>query len=186
MPKYKKIAIIFCAPLLIATAVVPVLAENTSLSGGNVQKAEAVKRVAEANIRLKEDKLKLCQGREAHIDNIMDRIGSRGQVRYNVITAAAERTEKFYTDKGKVLSNYDQLVAAVTAKKVAAQAAIDAAKASKTDFKCDGSDPKGAAASFKTKVQAMDSALKDYRTAVKNLIVGVKSVQGTTSSEGSH
>ncbi len=209
MRKFKKWMIVGTTPLVIMAVGVPVAAESsmtstgqttTSTTSSETQKAEAAKKLAadKAKVaadraklekdknKLKEDKLKVCQQREANIDKTMDRIASRGQQRYNEITAIAQRTEKFYTDKGKTLANYDQLVAAVNVKKVAAQAAIDDVKAAKTGFKCDGSDPKGAAASFKTKVQAMDSALKDYRMAVKNLIVGVKSVQGSTTSEGSH
>ncbi len=203
MHKLKRMIVLAGAPLLLLSAAAgPVLAETsmgstsnttTSTTSTEAQKTEAAKKLAADKARLERDKnklqtdkLKVCQAREANIDKRMDHIASQGQKRYNVITTIAERTEKFYTTKGKTLAGYDQLVAAINVKKIAAQAAIDNVKAAKVSFKCDGSDPKGAAASFKTKVKAMDSALKDYRSAVKNLIVGVKSVQGTTSSEGSH
>ncbi|MNH45908.1 hypothetical protein D3C85_1401250 [compost metagenome] len=52
------------------------------------------------------------------------------------------------------------------------------------EFKCDGEDPKGAAMGFKGHHGHVVAALKEYKTSIKNLIVGVKSAQGTMSSEG--
>src|SRR6185369_3265620 len=105
------------------------------------------------------------------------RIATRGQKQLDLFSTIAERTETFYTNKGKTLSNYDALVADVNAKKAAAQTTVDATKTAVTVFKCDGTDPKGAAASFKDALKNEIDALKAYKTAVKNLIVGVKSVQ---------
>ncbi|MEK7561920.1 MAG: hypothetical protein AAB541_03600 [Patescibacteria group bacterium] len=154
------------------------------------QKAEKLREAAKDKAeqhkeKLKEDKLKICQEREDGINSSMAAVAARGQAKLNLFTKIAERTEAFYVSKGKVLANYDNLVAAVTSKKAAAQAAVDSVGSSNATFKCDGDDPKGTAREFKTKVKSMNEALKGYRTAVKNLIVGVKSVQGTTASEGS-
>jgi hypothetical protein len=132
--------------------------------------------------KLADAKLKACQNRETAINNIMGRIADRGQKQLDLFSTIATRVETFYTDKGKTLGNYDALVADVTAKKAAAQTEVDAVKASSVTFKCDGTDPKGAAASFKDGLKAEIDALKAYKTSVKNLIVGVKSVQGSTTS----
>ena len=139
-----------------------------------------------ARTRLENAKLKACQNREKAINNIMARISDRGQKQLDLFTTIAERTEKFYTDKGKTLSNYDELTADVTAKKAEAQTVVDTVKSSSVSFTCDGEDPKGVAQTFKDNLKIEITALNAYKTAVKNLIVGVKSVQGTTSSsEGS-
>ena len=135
-----------------------------------------------AKTKLAEAKLRVCQKREKAITNVMGRIVTRGQKQLDLFSSIATRTEAFYADKGKTLSNYDTLVADVTAKKAAAQAAVDAIKANSVAFKCDGSDPKGASAVFKESLKTETTALKDYKTAVKNLIVGVKSAQGTADS----
>ncbi len=132
--------------------------------------------------KLADAKLKACQNREKAINNILSRISDRGQKQLDLFTSIATKTETFYTDKGKSLSNYDALVADVTTKKAAAQIEVDAVKADSVTFKCDGTDPKGAASSFKAALKSEIQALKDYKTSVKNLIVGVKSVQGTTAS----
>lgn len=137
---------------------------------------------AAAQTRLADAKLKACQNREEAINNIFTRLSDRGQKQLDLFSTIAERTEKFYADKGKTLTSYDALVADVAAKKAAAQTAVDAVKSSSTTFKCDGSDPKGAAAGFKENLKSEIEALQAYRTSVKNLIVGVKSVQGSTTS----
>lgn len=163
---------------------VPVLAVGPN-SHGNVRAQTAEQPTdpdPQGSTRLAEAKLRACQNREKAINNIMSRIANRGQKQLDLFTTIATRVESFYADKGKTLNNYDALVADVNAKKAAAQTEVDAVKASSVTFECDGTDPKGAVASFKDNLKAEISALKDYRTAVKNLIVGVKSVQGTTSS----
>lgn len=137
-----------------------------------------------AKNKLEETKLRICQDREDKINNHMDDIAERGQKKIDLFSTIAERVKSFYLSKGKVLSNYDELVASVETKKAAAQAAVDEVIAGSVTFDCEGDDPKGVASEFKTQVQAMNDALKEFRTAVKNLIVGVKSVQSTTVPEG--
>lgn len=153
-------------------------------------KEEAQVKLAErkeaAQTKLTEYKLKACQKREKNINNIMARQADRGTKHLAVFTKIADRTMAFYAEKGKVLSNYDDLVAEVATKKTAAEAAIESTANTSSTFKCDGTDPKGAASHFKDNHKAQNEALKAYKTAVKNLIVGVKSVQSTTvkNSEG--
>jgi hypothetical protein len=122
--------------------------------------------------RLADAKLKACQKREATITKIISRINTRAENQVGVFDKIAARTEAFYTSKGKTLSNYDALVAAVASAKAQTQTDLAAMKTA-DGFKCDGSDPKGMAASFKSSLKAETSDLKAYRTAVKNLIVGV-------------
>ena len=171
------------AATLVATTLtgVPALAVSLANEHANAQTASSTDGTA-ANTKLPAVKLKVCQIREKSIDNIMARIAERGQKQLDLFSDIATKVETFYTNKGKTLSNYDALVADVNAKKAAAQAAVDQVKADKANFKCDGTDPHGAAATFRADLKLEISTLKDYRTAVKNLIVGVKSVQGTTSS----
>ena len=152
------------------------------------QEFEAKRQAAKNNLeaakqRLEENKLKICQEHEDKINNHMDAIAERGQKKIDLFSTIADRTKTFYLSKGKVLSNYDELVAAVDAKKAAAQAAVDTVISSSVTFDCDGDDPKGTAGEFKTKVKTMNDALKEFKTAVKNLIVGVKSVQSTEGED---
>jgi hypothetical protein len=144
------------------------------------QKAADAK--ANAQTRLSDAKLKACQNRETAITNIMSRLSDRGQKQLALFSSIADKTETFYTQKGKTISTYDALVADLAAKKALAQTAVQTITSSSTAFTCDGTDPKSVAATFKDNLKAEITALNDYKTAVKNLIVGVKSVQQTTTT----
>lgn len=175
----------FAVTLPVAVAAQPVRAEEAQAAAQerkDAAQAKTADKKEAAQTRLTEAKLKVCKNREKTITNIMARIADRGEKQIDLFGKIADRTEAFYTDKGKTLSTYDALVADVAAKKADAQAAINATKATSVEFKCDGTDPKGVASSFKDQMKAQDTALKAYKTSVKNLIVGVKSIQGTTSS----
>lgn len=133
--------------------------------------------------RLTEKRLKNCQTREKAINNIMGRIATRGEKHIGVFNKIAERTQAFYVSKGLSVSNYAELVAAVNTKKAAAESAVAAVKATSVEFKCDGSDPHGAGQVFKENLRKEKAALKEYKTAVKNLIRAVKSAN-SSANEG--
>ncbi len=189
---YAKVSFITTAILLAVVTGVPATALGAINSHANAQANTATNSEtsdnqstspgSEAATRLAAAKLKVCQNREKAINNILSRIADRGKKQLDLFTTIATKTETFYTNKGKTLSNYDALVADVTAKKDMAQTAVDTIKNSSVSFKCDGTDPKGVISGFKDSLKSEIEVLKAYRTSVKNLIVGVKSVQGTTSS----
>ena len=147
------------------------------------QAAEAAReKVAEAKEELKGDRIKVCEARRSAIQTIMKNAAARGQDHINLFSSIAEKVEAFYVSKGKTLATYDQLVADVNAKKAAAQSAVDAVKNAQTQFDCNGTNPKGTIDVFKADIKAQETAMEAFRTSVHNLIAGVKSVQGTTSS----
>lgn len=143
---------------------------------------QAANRKAVAQTKLADAKLKACQNREKAINNIMSRISDRGQKQITLFGTIASETETFYTNKGKALSNYDSLLADLSAKKDAAQTAVDAVKTGSSTFTCGGDNPKGAVSGFVVSLKSEITALNNYKTSVKNLIVGVKSVQSTTAT----
>ena len=132
--------------------------------------------------KLAADKLGICQKRETEITNIMARMGDRGQKQLDLFAGIATRAKSLYVEKGKTLSNYDALVTDVNNEKIAAQPAVDAVKVATPSFKCDGDNPKATATSFKSIVKIQIDALNAYKQSVKNLIVGIKSVQSTTQT----
>ena len=173
---------ILCKHGLLSAVVVFVMAAILPVAVA-AQPASAEENRAAVQTRLADAKLRACQKRQTAITNIMMRIAHRGQKQLDLFSTIAERTETFYTNKGKTLSDYDALVADVAAKKAAAQTMVDTIKSTSTTFDCSGDDPKGFVNAFLESLKNEITALKDYKTSVKNLIVGVKSVQGTTSSE---
>lgn len=132
--------------------------------------------------KLEASKLQLCKTRETEINNILSRISDRGTKQADVFDKIATRVKSFYVTKAKPLNNYEALVAQVDATKATVQSAVQKLSYSHITFSCDGDNPRSVISTFKENLLALNSALKDYRTAIKELIVGVKSVQGTTTS----
>lgn len=132
--------------------------------------------------RLDDARLRACENRQKAIANIMARLSDRGQKQTELFTAIAERTQQFYVSTGRSVANYDALVADVAAKRTAAQAAVSAVTDTGAKFACDTEDPKATATVFRDSLRAEIDALKAYKTAVKNLIVGVRSAQGQAAS----
>ncbi len=142
----------------------------------------AKERVQAVKDRLAGRRLKACQAHQAAIQTIMTRAGTRGDNHIALFSKVTERVETFYKNKGKTLATYDQLVSDIAAKKTAAQAAVTTVKTADTQFDCSSDNPKAQISVFRAEINAEIAALKEYRTSVKNLIVGVKSVQSTSSN----
>lgn len=106
----------------------------------------------------------------------MARIADRGEKHLDVFTKISDRTQEFYVAKNLSVANYDELVANVEEKKASAEAQVELVRTTSTEFTCDGVNPTGVASLFKDDMQAQIAALKDYRTAVKDLIVGIRAV----------
>lgn len=191
-----KLSVVAVTVLVATVAGVPVMALGHANPHANAQSAtvtsttgqsahpgsQGAEHRANAHGKLVDVKLRVCENRQKAITNIMSRIADRGQRQLTLFGTIAGRVEAFYTTKGKTLSNYDALVADVNAKQAAAQTTVDTVKSDSTGFDCTGTDPKGFVSTFKDSLKSEISALKVYRTSVKNLTVGVKSVQATTTA----
>ena len=137
--------------------------------------------------KLEGNRLQFC---ENHQDEISTRLSSLSGLVANILgkfDAIATRVEEFYTTKvvptGKTVSNYDALLADIKVKKDAVNTALSNSQSDINGFSCNADNPKGQIKLFGTDMQTVHKALQDYRTSIKNLIVAVMSVVG--SSEGS-
>lgn len=139
---------------------------------------------SDGQARLDAAKLRVCQNRETAINNIMSRINTRAQNQLTLFGTIATRVEGFYTSKGKTVSNYDQLVAAIATAKTQATTDLNTLQSNST-FSCSSSDPKGMVTAFQGYLKTEITDLQNYRTAVKNLIVAVASANGETVSNSS-
>ena len=128
--------------------------------------------------------LKACQNRENAVNTIMSRIDTRAENQINLFSTIANRVENFYTKQGKTLSNYNQLVSAVNTAKDKAESDFATVKSVGT-FSCSANNPKGIVTAFQGYLKTEISDLQNFRTSVKNLIVGVASANGTTVSTSS-
>ncbi len=130
------------------------------------------------NAKLDERKLKVCQTHEKNITKRFESLTNLVTNQEEKFASIAARVENYYLTKsvpaGKTVSNYDALVADIAAKKTAVDNALATAKANASNFSCTGDDPKGLLTAFRKDMQAVKSALHDYRKSVRNLIVAVK------------
>ena len=149
---------------------------------GNSTTGVQEERRQQAQNRLTEAKLKVCQAKENAIKKRTEQLTKLATNMQEKFDAIAGRVQEYYTSKvvpsGKTVVNYDSLVADIQAKKGAVQTALTTAQNNAGAFACDGNDPKGQLTQFKDDMRAVKSALKDYRTSIKNLIVAVRSVTG--------
>lgn len=131
----------------------------------------------EVQTRLTERRLEACKKREERIGEIISKISEQGKRQLELFDKIADRTQAFYEAAGNTLDTYDELVAAVDSARSNAESAVIDVEAAGATFECDGTDPIGTAEAIKTNLRLRIESLKAYRTSVKNLIVGVKSVQ---------
>ncbi len=136
---------------------------------------------ASGKAHLAAGQLKACQNREAAITNIMTRIDTRAQNQLTLFGTIATRLETFYTTKGKTVSNYNQLLAAIASAKAQAETDFGTLQTN-SNFTCSSTDPKGMVTAFQSYLKMEISDLQNYRTAVKNLIVAVATANGVTVS----
>ena len=128
--------------------------------------------------KLDERKLKVCQTHEKNITKRLESLTNLVTNQEEKFASIAARVENHYLTKsvpaGKTVSNYDALVADIAAKKTAVDNALATAKTNASNFSCTGDDPKGLLTTFRKDMQAVKSALHDYRKSIRNLIVAVR------------
>ncbi len=147
-------------------------------------RAEEAKEQATTNkeavsLRLEAKKLEVCEKHQARITSILDNMVARGTKQYGVFDKIVTKTLAFAETKNITVD--PAMIEAVNAAKPQADAAIDATENTSSEFGCNKNDPKGTASQIKEKLKAQISALKEYKTAVKNLIVSVKSSQSSAN-----
>ena len=128
--------------------------------------------------------LKACQNRENAVNTIIARINTRTKNQLTLFGTIATRVENFYIQNGNTLSNYSQLVADINSAETVANNDL-ATMTATSSFSCTANNPKGIVTAFQGYLKTEINDLQNYRTAVKNLIVGVASVNGVTVSTSS-
>jgi predicted nucleic acid-binding Zn-ribbon protein len=142
-----------------------------------------------AEQKLTEAKLRVCQNKQNAIQQRSNQLVEMAQNMLAKFDRIASRVEQYYTNKvassGKTVSNYDTLVAEISAKKSAVQTDLDKATSSAKTFNCASDNPKEQLNQFRTDMRLVKSDLREYRIAIKNLIVAIRSVIGATESSTS-
>lgn len=118
--------------------------------------------------------LQSCQSRERNIKAIMARMADRADKRLRLFDTVSERVQGFYRQNGVIIDGYDALLAQLNAKRQAAVAANQQVKSQSATFDCSIGDPKATASAFQEEVRNANAVYKEYKTALKDLIAGVK------------
>jgi microcystin-dependent protein len=116
-----------------------------------------------------------CDSRSQMAKNTMSRISDRGQKQLDLFTTISDRTQAFYKISNKNLSGYSNLAYQAYAKRSAAVLSINILNSDSAQFSC-GNNPKESISKFQDDVNSEVNAMQAYRSAVKNLVVGVRSV----------
>jgi chromosome segregation ATPase len=128
--------------------------------------------------RLTEVKLKVCKQREAAIQNRSQRLAQRAKSIQNRFDRIVGRVDEFYVEKVVLkageIENYTRLKARIEEKRRAVAAALGVAENTAKSFACQGENPKGQLQQFRTDMAGVIKALKEYKKAVIDLLVAVK------------
>lgn len=138
------------------------------------QRLETVK--AERATKLADKRLQACEKRQERINNIFDKATERNTKHLAVIQKIEEKVKAFYVAKNLTSEGYDAAVEKADAAEATAVAAIETSETA--TFDCASTDGTNPGSAIKTAMQARHTALKEYRTAVKDLILVVKKHNG--------
>lgn len=150
-----------------------------SSTTGSSNSTDSTTATAEVKEQLQSSQLRTCQDRENVITEIMNRADTRAQNQLALFTNIATNVENFYVSKGKAVSIYGQLVAAVNADETQTSTDLATLKADST-FACNGNNPSGVVSTYRSDLTTVQTDLQNLRNAVKNLIAGVAHAEGYT------
>jgi len=138
---------------------------------------ERVKTAREAvKTKLADARLDICKKRAGTINRIATKSTEQASKHLVTFQKIEQRVKEFYVSKNLTAANYDALVATIDEKEAAAVAAI--AVAGETTFNCETTDSTEPGKVVRDLNKSKHDALKEYRLAIKNLIVAVKQATG--------
>jgi len=139
--------------------------------------------------KLESKRLEVCKTHEQKINTLNSKNTEQNKRQLATFLKVENNTKKFYANKGLSAEGYDSAVTAADAKYADAVAAIEAS--SEVNFNCETTDSTNPGSTIKEVTVVRHTALKEYKTAVKNLITIVKNAntekinqsKSTTSTE---
>lgn len=148
----------------------------------SVNKLEAAR--AAVKNRTDKERQKICEEKSADITKKLNKKIADANKHKAVFDKIFTRIKDFKEAKQLSPSNYDALVASATNAQTAAANSIAALQAFEVTVDCTQiDDATKKLAGFKEALSQTRDSLKEYKTAVKNVIVAVKTSISTTSTE---
>lgn len=184
-------SIVILSPLVVNARNVEAPATGSEVNSGSstgYQSGSESNNVVSENAtkaKLQGESLSKCQAREGAISNTMARIMDRAQKQSIVIESIQQKVEAFYAKKNMNIDNYDGLKLNIQTKKQLVTQQMNNVQTMKGSFGCGNDDPKGVADQFKTQVASQSDAISEYKKAVHDFVVAIKTALGDnkTTSE---
>jgi hypothetical protein len=116
-----------------------------------------------------------CQAREAAIKARSENLVNFSKRLITTFDKISTKVQEYYQAKKLNVPNYSALVADIALKKTAVQNALVKAQAVLVNFNCAAGNPKTSVQSFNENMKLVNTALNNYKTSVRKLIVAVRS-----------
>ena len=131
----------------------------------------------------------ICKARENIIKKRLQSFTTLAETIERNFDRLVGRVKSYYENKlapkGVTVSNYSELLANVNSKRGNVESALSDLKISANSFSCGSADPKSELNTFREKAQVLIKALKEYKTAVKDLLVAVKTASAKMDKSSS-
>jgi hypothetical protein len=172
MDMLSKFKYLLLALLGFSLTVTPAFAAAPAATKSNEVKTRAeVQTSAEVQVRA-------CQEKQQVIRTRMENLLRLSSTMTDVFDSIQSRVDEYYqvnvVKYGGSAASYEELVREMKQQRSEVETALQAAGLESNKFSCDNDNPKGSLVNFRKDMQAVKTALKDYRTSVKNFIVAVK------------
>lgn len=142
------------------------------------EKAKIASRSALRQDKLDSKKLQVCQTQQANIVRRSQSLTDRAQSQETNFEQIAARVDEFYTTRLAAqnvnVASYSALKNNITTKEQDVNLKLAIAKDDANNFSCSSNDPKGQLTNFRADMQAVITALKDFRTSIKDFIVAIR------------
>jgi len=128
-------------------------------------------------------RLKICDARKTSIQNKLSAYNNQADQKLTRFDTIFARVKAIKTEKQLQVVNYDALlVAPATQKKTVATESVAALEALTADFNCNKTDPAATIAAIKSATSNTRTALKEYRQAIKDIVVAIAQVNKTSKA----
>jgi hypothetical protein len=127
------------------------------------------------------ERQKLCQGREKALNRRMGLAVSVAKAHKSFFDKVYTNLKKYHDNKQLNVTNYDSLVAAADQAQANAQASIDALAALDVNVDCASQTVASDVAAYQQAVANTRDSLKDYRSALVDLVKALKLAAGNST-----
>lgn len=151
---------------------------DSSILRERAEKLVAAERAAKASKPV-EQRQKSCETRKASLLKKSTKYSENAAKHLEKFTAIYSKVQAFQATKQLAVPNYDSLKSAADAKKGTVESAVKALADAGAAIDCTAQDPAAGVATLKAAVSNARSALHEYRLAIKDVAVALKTAAAT-------